>query len=484
MQEFIVDNKWIIYASLALIALFIFITFLFRNKTFRFHVADRWNTLPIFGNINQWAKNATPFAENPKWTIGERALCASYKPYFASTSKEEFERHTEFLRIVGDAERKPTPIWMLIFLFILVILESAGFAALMSSDIAENTSANQQIYISYGLAFVVGSILFYLTHSTGHEWYRATQLKARWHDFNEDKRDNKNAKYRTESIDLRSDQFADKNSPEYLRFTNRVAKSSSDRGAWSQRPFFWGTLALVVLIAFFSTTMRWAQGKDEGLAEKTQQSQMYEADPFSSASSSTRPLEVEDSQNSADEAIAQEREEAISNKKFSSYLLLAVIFVFTQFMGVKIGYSYGFISKQSEEAYEKLQGFASYDEMHTMQEPFRDIVNARLITLQQKMEHISSRALHLSKTFDDYLYETSSKGREIEKQKENQTSTTITLGDIQQEIENLNDPEKEKIYFQQLSPEWRKNPELRQWLQQRKTERENRLQENDTEDLF
>jgi hypothetical protein len=95
----------------------------------------------------------------------------------------------------------------------------------------------------------------------------------------------------------------------------------------------------------------------------------------------------------------------------TTFIILAIMFVFIQILGVIFGHKWGFGGKQSKEAYRGLgRGrYATYDDMLEHKNHVIDEAQARLESLQQKLEHKNANyggvAIKTHKTFEDFLFE-------------------------------------------------------------------------------
>jgi hypothetical protein len=123
------------------------------------------------------------------------------------------------------------------------------------------------------------------------------------------------------------------------------------------------------------------------------------------------PKELADVAAAAENKALQETQNLDREGGWTTFIILAVIFIFLQILGVIFGYKYGFAGKESNAAFKGLgQGkFHTYDEVRHHVEDIVAAAQARLESLQQRMENhnstYGSKGVHTVKTFRDYLLE-------------------------------------------------------------------------------
>ena len=463
------------------------------QQKIRFWVRDFFVTLPFVGDIARLAKDST--RGNNGWLRAEQKLCAIYKPYVVLMNERTFNQRIEYLRKAADLGRAPTPLWVWFLLIVLVIAEGLGFSYLLGSWMAREGSASTHTLLMFAIVLVLCVIMVALTHFAGHQYYRTSLLRSCFQRY----KDVGGQEYAARAISLSRDQAEDDREPEFKQIVNRVAKHSHDKGSYAA-----GIVAIVAIavVAFASTYMRVKNLEGELIRETTSRTERAASNPFDKLA---LPTEVNEAQQHADNKAAEEAKSATHDEGLAAFAMLGFIFVITQIVGMGAGYKYGFGGKESLDAYKALGGFSTYDEYWTHFQPRRDLANARLKDLQQRIEEHSHTKLALTKTFDDFLQE-SAVGSAVLRDAMNATGHTVasvqtvamettssvaavvpavlspaSLDAVMSEIKRLNEPGAEKVYFLGLPIEIRTNPELVAWLKVRKAQRE---AEANAEDLF
>lgn len=462
---------------------------------FRLWVRDFLVTLPVVGDLARLSKDRTQGSDG--WLRAEEKLCSVYKPYIELMEEEGFNNRIEYLRKSADLGRTPTPFFVWLVLVVLVIAEGLGFSYLLGSWMAREGSADTHTLLMFAIVLVLCVILVAITHFAGHQYYRTSLLRSCFARF----KDLGSNEYAVKSVSLNRDQSVDDAEPEFKQIVNRVAKHSHDKGSYAG-----GVIAIIaiIVIGVGSTYMRMKNLEVEMVRESAAMAQDAGSNPFASSS---LPIEITEPQHAADKKAQSDAQSATVGEGIAAFVILGFIFVITQIVGMGAGYKYGFAGRESKDAYVKLGGAATYEDYFAYFQPLRDLVNSRLKDLQQRIEEKSHTKLALTKTFGDYLLE-QKRQNQILRYGVNTPSNTVQpasaaptvvpaaaapnvstapaaepiiietakvgseLDDAKAQLILLNNPDKEKEYFLSLPMSLRGDPELQQWLKNRKAERE------------
>ncbi|MCL2522992.1 MAG: helix-turn-helix domain-containing protein [Betaproteobacteria bacterium] len=387
-------------------------------------LTDFFVRFPIFGTI---AKNSKNFERGRDgWMNAEEKLCIAYKKYMTQRSKDEFLNRIEYMKHAGDLGRTPVGTGFKIFLFLLVAAESMGFSYLLGTWIASEGSANLYTQLMYGIVFVLASILAFVTHQAGEEFYR-TRLKRSCH-----------ARYKERGntdfpspqvISLSENQFSDKSDPPETRCMNRIIANPHDRGS-----YFWSWVAGAFVVAIFvaSGVMRYKH-MDRELTLESQAAQATASNPFAQ---SAMPSELKAPQAAADKRATEEVLASTKIEGGAAIFILGVIFVVTQIVGFGTGYKHCFAGRETykkaegknsfwwwsekDGAYADTWGYSTYEAYWEAMQPWKDIVNARLKELQRRLNKNSPNNLKLTHTFDDFLAMEARKTKESQNAHNNQ----------------------------------------------------------------
>jgi len=335
-------------------------------------------SFPMIGKLKRLSRDISKPRED-EWSKSERTLCMDYKRHVKVVSQAQYLECRLYLEKAGDAGRTPFPIAIWVLIVGLVFVEAMGFSYVLAGWTVPGASENTQVQASYGISFLLSVLLVALTHLAGHEMHRSNAIRTarnRW-------REDPDAKsFRTDDFhtlqvtlaDPSKSQSRDDHRPRYTQLANRLDK----------KPTYWITVltaVFVLAVAGFATYVRDQTFQLQQIEETSGQTDPYYADV---------PPELAATQAQADEKTAADSRSTKSTASMSTFILLAVVFVFLQILGVVFGLRWGFTGDESKKAY-KLSGgnrflsFAEYQEYYFGR--VADQAQAKLETLRQLLIH-------------------------------------------------------------------------------------------------
>lgn len=363
----------------------------------RWKAMNYWYGFPFIGRVARLSKDTRIDKHNEGWLKSERTLCADYKKFIGVQSKEEFDRNISYLNKAGDTGRGTTPPFIWLLIIGLVIAEALGFSYVLAGYTIPGASEQIQLYGSVGIAFVISVLLVAFTHSSGVELFRnsvVARARKSWNDLGQQG-------LLSQGIDIPlSQNDKDNNDPSYAQTIHRAEKKKVSY------PVTLSTFLLVVIVASGSTYVR-STVLEKQLIEDVSGSQTN----FFTAPISEMPQELTSIANLAEDKAMVETQDLERKGGWTTFIILAVLFVFIQILGVLFGYKWGFAGKQSKAAYKGLgRGrFHTYDDVLQHKDHISDEAQARLENLQQKLElnnaNSGSNAIRTHKTFEDFLFE-------------------------------------------------------------------------------
>ncbi|WP_127471679.1 hypothetical protein [Thiomicrorhabdus aquaedulcis] len=359
--------------------------------TIRWKAMNYWYGFPLMGKVARLSNNAQPDNHKKGWLKSERALCADYQKYIAIKSEAEFKRYTDYLNRAGDTGRHTTPALVWLLIVGLVIAEAWGFSYVLAGFTIPGASEQVQNFASIGIAFVLSVLLVWFTHLSGTELYRnsvVAEARSAWNNAGQV------GTLMGKDVTLAYNE-EDNDQPFYIQRLNRLTKKKVSF------PFTISTIVLVVIVAIGSTYVRSTVLEKQIIEEVNGTQTSY----FGVPSELATVAETANNQ-------AQEDTNTLERKGGNTtFIILAIMFVFIQILGVIFGHKWGFGGKQSKEAYRGLgRGrYATYDDMLEHKNHVIDEAQARLESLQQKLEHKNANyggvAIKTHKTFEDFLFE-------------------------------------------------------------------------------
>lgn len=355
---------WIIGAMVPVILLFTW------KYIYDFHWFDYWFThrfLFIFKSKMAELSENTGGKKGQSWCDAEEQLCDAYSEYITYPSQEEFNKNFAYLHKAGDAGRRPTPKAVWVFLISLVVAEGLGFSFLLGT-VMTNGEASETMgtYLMWAIVFVLSGILVILTDFAGHQLYRTNLIKQCSKKRGEKRGDGNSIS--SQSIDKNDDD----GQPSYVQTLNRMSNYQS-----ANYSFLIAAGLLIVLIAIGSTYLRFYHHENSVTSETVGAVVANQAADI--------PPELGGVQKSADDQASAELKTGQSIEFGVGFVLLAVIFVFTQLVAIIMGYKYGFAGEFSKDSFKITRGFSSYDAMVFYYKPRIQIAQSRLKTLQNSL---------------------------------------------------------------------------------------------------
>jgi len=339
---------------------------------------------PIFGKITNLSKDIEGFDENHKWFYSEERLCRDYYNFYEKVDKdsESFDEAKAYLHSVGELGRKPTPTFIWVMIFALVIVEAFGFAYVLAGFTIPGASEATQQKGAIGVAAMLAILLVWLTHMTGQELHKNTLIQKirRWY-----KNDNAGG---TNWRDLKPDEnlitidntFDDKKSPNYIRMLNRLDANDKVKVTYTKTIL---TLLFIGMVAIGATYIRHITLQNEIASAHESAINIFndDASPFGNTGDEDMGALFGDTDTEgAEEDLASlfgsdtpssETQKPVASNKLTNedinnqkggdatFIILGLLFVFIQILGIFFGMHYDFAGRESKEAYECLRGFST-----------------------------------------------------------------------------------------------------------------------------
>lgn len=356
-----------------------------------FALTDLSYTFPLVGKLRRFARDYSK-SSNEGWLNVENTLCRDYAKHMSALSPREFDNNILYLKKSYDHGRRPMPHWAMALLAFLVILESLGFSFMLSTLMVTEGTENQHNLLTLAIVLVLAAILVWVTHAAGHQLYRTGLLRSCFREYQA----HDDLQYSSQIVSLDDNQATvDQEQPAHVQCANRVVTRPDDRGT-----YWWVVLALflILAIAVGSTKLRIETLHSAPADGGAFISDIFNVDGDQAAAAPAASAE--------DPATANAREQAA----LTGFLILAVIFMVTQFVGMSLGYWYGFAGKQSKAAYRTTHGAADYKSYFEPVQRMFNVANMRLYTLHRLLEQHSPRPLEFLNSFIDFIREERARG--------------------------------------------------------------------------
>ncbi|AKF24987.1 hypothetical protein YH65_05965 [Sulfurovum lithotrophicum] len=375
---------------------------------------------PIIGKISRLAQDIEGFDEKHKWFYSEERLCRDYYNFYEKVDKdsESYDEAKEYLHAAGELGRKPTPTFIWIMIFVLVIVEAFGFAYVLAGFTIPGASEATQQKGAIGVAAMLAILLVWLTHMTGQELHKNTLIKKirRWY-----KNDNAGG---SNWRDLKPDEqlisidntFDDSSSPNYIRMLNRLDVNDKVKTTYTKTIL---TLIFIFAVAIGATYIRHQVLTQEIASSHETAMNIFneDASPFAGAENAGSDDDIgalfgddaaadakedlsslfgdnaKDATTPAEKNTAAIEDETNQKGGDATFIVLGLMFIFIQILGIFFGMHWDFAGRESKEAYECLRGFATkkaflsyYDRVKTH---IARVAQQQLQKLQHKMNIIN-----------------------------------------------------------------------------------------------
>lgn len=313
--------------------------------------------MPVVGKISRLAKNHSVADNN--WFSAERDLCGEFLPYFqkSDVKPEFFNDCSRYLRKVQETGRNNLSMFGWIMLTVMVFIEAMGFSYVLAGWTIPGASEALKEQGAYGIAILISGLLVCLTHYTGHELHHNSLIKKirTWY-TQSGEQGYKMIPNNKVSLD-NEHELIDENEPQWRQLLNRL--TANDKVTPSHKITSL-TVLFIIIIAIGSTYVR---GQTmESLASEANINPVEDiygsntdfsgGDIYASNSvaEESLPTELLGSQNAVNEQAKIAKDHADHNGAWTTFIMLAFIFVFLQVLGILIGFKTGFAGKESSNA--------------------------------------------------------------------------------------------------------------------------------------
>ncbi|MDA8093315.1 MAG: hypothetical protein M0T84_05270 [Betaproteobacteria bacterium] len=375
---------------------------------------DFWVALPVVGRMSEWKKmnqgtglatvSVSPNAGYVERTLvvpAERALYDYYDESVAKTSSRGFFNSREYLKITGQNGRKPMSSVVWVILALLTVAEALGTGLLVAPLLSNELTPSLAMIAGSIIAMVIASVAVIITHGAGEDLYANTLLAKVRGSYRQHGgfRMADGSMYNNfgKHIGPEDDQEQDETLEASGRLARRINAMTAE-SMQSRKGRIIAAVAFIVLFAIGTTVYRHyvfnkqqdqsamapAASPDAGSANF---SNMFSQ---SSATAGNMPLPTavaqaaQQSEHRAKQAVANDSSDANN----AGILVLALIYVFTQLLGLLTGYKYSFYDEDGRKAYEKTLGQIGYEDfLRVAVQPVAQRAQMRLGQLRSKLSN-------------------------------------------------------------------------------------------------
>ena len=390
---------------------------------------DFWVWLPIVGKMAKWSKTTTgidnpdtersraadaSYVDRTLTTPAERALFSYYADGLKVAGPQQFSSYRDFLILSDQNGRKPMVAFLWVILALLTVAEAIGTGLLIAPLLSQDITPNLAVIVGSVIAFAIAAIALMITHGAGEDWFRNGLLTRVRKTYAEksgffDRQGQRLAQ--VDPVSPEKDQSIDAGNSPIARLAARIgATDQSAMGNRNLRLVF--AVVFIVVFGLGTTAYRHYMfdkeqdaahsGLDSGAAAAPSYQSMFSGNGAGSVSSGNLPLPyavasaAQQSQQQAQNAIQGDSSKAND----AGITILALIYVFTQVIGILTGYKYSFFNGDAEAAYHGTQGQMSYaDYRSNVLDPVAQRAEHRMEQLRSKLADANPRFRDHAKPF-------------------------------------------------------------------------------------
>lgn len=344
--------------------------------------------IPVFGKIARLSKNHS-YDPDKGWFSSEREICAEFQPYYDKSDKTSvfFEQCSSYLRKVQETGRKKLSLFGWILLAVMVFIEAMGFSYVLAGWTIPGASEALKEQGAFGIAILISGLLVFMTHHTGHELHANNLIKKVRAWFNQSQ-DQSYKMIPNTKVSLDRENIDD-GEPEWRQLLSRLMHVNHN-----VTPSYVITIATVILVVTVAVGSTYVRGQtlESMMAEEmlnpaeTNYSDVdyLSEDPY--ATNQELPVELTEIQEQVDSQAKGAKEDADRKGAWTTFIILAFIFIFLQFMGVLIGYKTGFAGKESADARSYRGKFKTGEEFERFHERKRDLIAQQAQKCLEKLQ--------------------------------------------------------------------------------------------------
>lgn len=336
-----------------------------------FYVLRIRMNMPFTGKISRLSKQ--PGRDKAGWFNSEKDLCSEFQPYFEEVDKSAqfYDNCKNYLAKADELGRKKLGIlgWMVIS--VMVFIEAMGFSYVLSGFTIPGASEALQQQGAIGIALLISGLLVFLTHWCGHELHNNSlirKVRIWW-----TQSDSKDQMKPNQKVSLEKDSVDDAD-PEWRNLLSRIKTNAHVRPTHFVTVV---TIIAVLCIGAGATYVR-VQVLNAELIEShrnpassmSQSGGASASDPYATE----LPAELVASQSATDTTSENQIRDANFKGGMTTFIVLAVVFVFLQIVGVLLGFKTGFAGKESADAHKFSHKFKNREEFTIYHERKRNVI--------------------------------------------------------------------------------------------------------------
>ena len=344
-------------ATLAAVLLTVVLVLIVRHwwHEIRLFLKSLHYSLPLIGKTRRLGKHLGRDPSNG-WFKSERALCSDFHGLYRTVDgdPEIYDKAASYLSKAQEIGRNEMSSLGWLLIAAIVFVEALGFAFVLAGYTVPGTSQMIETNIAFGIAFLLAVILVFVTHAAGRELHKRRLIRMARVWWLNDADPNKPTPLGAtdKGITLEKDHRDDAR-PAYVQLINRVSHNGTASVGVPWTTLF--ALILIVAVAAGATYVRYQAYVAETTIETQAETQSgstgtMTADDTSAIFDGEAPPELTEPARESESNLIETLQAAEQEAAYTTYAILALVFVSVQAMGVMLGFKFGFSGKQSPMA--------------------------------------------------------------------------------------------------------------------------------------
>ncbi|MDT3748077.1 hypothetical protein [Pseudomonas kurunegalensis] len=332
----------------------------------------RINT-PWVGRLAHWVKNPgskeQPTPKNPE-AVGfyesENQLNLKYETYYRDhqPSEAHFKRCQDYLRKIGEDNRKEKGFGMWAIIIVLMLIEATAFGYALAPFALTLATPDTAVAGAFGIGLVISIIGVFLSEFAGRQLY-LNSIVGKIMGYEELRHGGADGDMVSRDIVTIDNTNIDDGRPEYQRMLNRVKVPQDGAMPAKRYGIVIGYAVFIVILAvaaFWVRTETLNAQEADLIANPPAVSQAADDFPASGEDDFPLPGDMQSIANDTAGKSAQDQIDALHRASLVTFAVLSALFIFIQFTSTFLAYTFGFAGTYSRKAWELVHKFSSASE--------------------------------------------------------------------------------------------------------------------------
>jgi hypothetical protein len=350
VSAFVTANQGLVFGCLGTLVVLLFIYYNRRRLAYILQEIDYH--LPLIGRTARLMRRRNHHPDSNGWFPAETKVCADYYRFYRrhNPNRALFERCRAYLEKVGELHRRPKPFYLWLLIVVMIFAEAYGFTYVLAMTPWAFAQARLRDVplLAGAIALLLAIVVVLLTDKAGRELHLNHMARRVRRDFAQNPGARNTAlQPTTHQVRLEEPQDRDDNEPISIQALNRLQRRPNEISHLVP------LLALVVILAIaaLSTYVRYKAFERDQIDQQQVFEQERRISDARVTAGANLPQALRAQSQAADEKAQKDRAATDIEGAWSTFIMLAFIFVVLQIVATLTGYSFGFAGKESERAW-------------------------------------------------------------------------------------------------------------------------------------